>query len=189
LYEAINVQYPLKGDYMKYFAVILTLSSLLLGCAVTTKPIHHEQNGTVSVGVEKSKWLASFQTRGLELKIEKGNQDSGYFVWGQGTSTLTIIIEPVTKCTSAISCRDQSLNIIKKADPYSRGHKSWEKDTFAYSEFVSNRGGVNQLHVNKHSVKDGFWCDMHFSKGNPADQDEKYAIDYLENINLVRKNE
>jgi hypothetical protein len=157
------------------------------GCAPepsNLKSIYRELNGTVSVGVEQSKWLVSFSPGAM--KYAQGTLP-GYFSWKQGANILSIIIEPAPKGANAIACRDRSLARIKEADPDSHGHKSWENGESAFSEFVSERGGEKRLHLNRHIVKDGFWYDIHFSKGDPGNEDESKVIVFLESIQLVQR--
>ncbi len=169
---------------MRKLAVSIIAGLLISGCALAIKNVYYEKDSNISVGIEQSKWLVSIPSAGLK-KMNAGITRPGYFVWENGPVVLSVIIERASMCTSAVSCRNKSVDTVKKMDPGSRGHKSWENGDYALSEFLSERQGEKRLHLNKHTVRDGYWYDIHFSKSDPSNSDDVKAIEYLDNIRLV----
>lgn len=174
---------------MRHLAIVLIVSSLLWGCTIATENIHSKRDDFISVGVKKSEWLVLLPAHDLHLEsfIYSSDHRFGYFLWKQDPYALSVTIKPATKCPSAISCRDQYLAEIKKAESYSYECKSWENGDAALLQFISKPQGIRLLHVNMHIVRDGFWYDIHFSISGPNDKNESEAIAYIEGIRLVKR--
>jgi len=170
--------------------MIIIVSLVFISCvpkSYITKDIDK-----VGITTEALPWVLEFPDFGCKLVMENVRHDgkAAYvlFTTLKPYWNISFFIEPALKCKDPKSCRDFSVNAnypIRNAlvgmDDYP------ECSTAAYMNLPTDQKQVNTKHVYAHFVREGYWIDMHISKGNFEESDQAFFENVFLNVNFRQK--
>ena len=94
------------------------------------------------------------------------------------------------KCKTAVACRSQYWSDPGPLVQNPKAVVQFEDNGFAVVKFLmpSVEGvTVNQLNYSAHTVRDGYWVDMHLSKADSTRQDEALFKSFLSGVSFQPK--
>ena len=170
------------------------LACLLLVCFGQGMAHAIQTSDVVTITVPAAPWNLTLPRDGLEMNRQQLKPDGrhGYFLLDDNKNLMTVslFIEPATKCKSSKECRDM---VLKAGNP------AWENpQNFVLSEtgdvsyfefFMKNHQGVpiQQQHMYAQFVVDGFWVDMHISKTQYKPEEHVLFLDRVKSIKFEAK--
>jgi hypothetical protein len=148
----------------------------------------------VAFTVIEAPWMVSLDGKNLEIKDQQVKHDnqSGYFLLYNDKDNLTVslFIEPALKCKTSNECRDF---VLKTGNP------EWGKvqdvvkseiGDFSYFEFFRPRvqnQPLQMLDMYAEYVADGYWVDLHISKGLYKKTDHLLFENLVKSIRFLSK--
>jgi hypothetical protein len=173
---------------------VLTSLCLQLALCQTALTAGFENEERLSFVVPAAPWVLSLAKGDLVInqKQIKPDGSAGYFSLHDEKNgfTVSLFIEPATKCKDSKSCRDMVLEL---------GNPGWEKpqnfikseiEGVSYFEFFmpSFRGvPIKQQHMYVEFVEDGFWVDLHVSKVLYASEDHDLFEQLVKSVKFEPK--
>lgn len=172
-------------------SIFTCLLVVLFGQAIA----HASQTSEVmSLTVPAAPWNLTLPRDGLVMERQQLKPDGahGYFLLADNKNEMTIslFIEPATKCKSAKECRDMVLKL---------GNPAWENpqnvmlgeigDVSYFEFFMKTHQGVplQQQHMYAQFVVDGFWVDLHVSKTQYKPEQHVLFLDRVKSIKFETK--
>ncbi len=148
----------------------------------------------VAFTVIEAPWMVSLDSKQLEIRDQQVKHDnkSGYFLLYDEKDSLTVslFIEPAVKCKTSDECRDF---VLKTGNPEWGKVQDVVKSTigdFSYFEFfrptVQNQP-LQMLDMYAEYVADGYWVDLHISKGLYKKTDHLLFENLIKSIRFVSK--
>ena len=139
----------------------------------------------VSLTVANAPWSMRLPADTFEMTQERIKPDgsAAYFLLtkGVGGLTVSVFIEPIDQCTSAVACRDWAWEGERSRLKDIQSVAKTQMGDAAVVEYLLPRSGdvkVDQENMHAYYVKEGFWIDVHISKiaYQKADRDRFVAL-------------
>jgi hypothetical protein len=151
-------------------------------------------NGSVRLFTAASPWELVFPAWEWKLELQKRRPD-GLGVYSMFSNertkvSVSVYIEPADKCKTAAACRSQYWSDPGPLVQNPKAVVQFEDNGFAVVKFLmpSIEGvAVNQLNYSAHTVRDGYWVDMHISKAASTPQDEALFKSLLHGVSFQAK--
>lgn len=148
----------------------------------------------VAFTVIEAPWIVILDSKNFNIKDQqvKDEGKSAYFLLSNKKDNLTVslFIEPVTKCKTSVECRDF---VLKTGNPEWGKVQNLVKSNIgevSYFEFyrptVQNQP-VQMLDMYAEFVENGYWVDLHISKVLYRKEDHQLFETYVKSIKFVSK--
>ena len=144
--------------------------------------------------VPKATWVMGVPAGSFEVTQQKLKPDgtAGYFMMTNGTGglTLSMFIEPVTECTTAVACRDWAWKAEQSRLKDAQGVEKSEIGDAAVVEYLVPTLGkmkIDQKNMHAYFVKDGYWIDIHVSKVSYQEADRNLFVELIRGIEFSPK--
>lgn len=175
----------------RLLSLLTCLLLVLFGQAIA----HASQTSEVmSLTVPAAPWNLTLPRDGLVMDRQQLKPDGahGYFLLADNKNEMTIslFIEPATKCKSARECRDMVLKLGNPAWENPQNVVLGEIGDVSYFEFFmkSSQGShLQQQHMYAQFVVDGFWVDLHVSKTQYKPEQHVLFLDRVKSIKFEAK--
>jgi hypothetical protein len=180
---------------LAYWFVLLAGSA---ACADQERRYMLAEHGAITAPVRlftaASPWELVFPASEWKLELQKRRPD-GLGVYSMFSNERTglnvsVYIEPAEKCKTAVACRSQYWSDPGPLVQNPKAVVQFEDNGFAVVKFLmpSVEGvTVNQLNYSAHTVRDGYWVDMHVSKADSTRQDEALFKSFLSGVSFQPK--
>jgi hypothetical protein len=169
----------------------LVLQALVIGSIAYAQPVTRDEIRLTTPGAP---WIIVIEGKALKISDHKIklDQKSAYYLLSPDNAgvNISLYIEPVVKCKTAVECRDFVL---------SAGNPAWGKfqdlakadiGDFSYFEFyrpeVANQA-LKMFDMYAQYVSNGFWVDLHLSKADYKKADHVLFENVVRSIKFVSK--
>jgi len=182
---------------------------LVAGCATT--PGVKIINSEYTIIAPKWKFAIQFPAEGFAIGVEDTRRPFYFFINKATGLNVSFNFERAKSCNSSESCRDYWANKLKemfpnKKDwrfsrlgdifisehmdgPVSESDREQLRKLGREKDLADNPVGLDlrQRHWNAHIVKKGIWVDVHLSKTNYQEEDQKLFITFLRSMIIRSK--
>ncbi len=170
--------------------VSLFTSYLTLACLSLTQ-VWAQDSSTVSLSLPDIQWSLNLNLPGFELKQQDiaQNGEAARFLADNPESGVIVsaFLEKAPHNGDSKACRSYYWGKAKQSPFKKEAIKEYEQADFAFIEYtVPEYQGitVNQKNMNAYLAVDDYWIDIHISKTNYQDSDEKYFRSIIDNISI-----
>jgi hypothetical protein len=144
--------------------------------------------------VPKAPWMMGVPAGTFEVTQQKLKPDgtAGYFMLTKGTGglTMSMFIEPVTECITAVACRDWAWKAEQSRLKDIQGVEKSEIGDASVVEYLVPALGklkIDQKNMHAYFVKEGYWIDVHISKMSYQDADRERFVELIRGIEFSPK--
>ena len=144
--------------------------------------------------VPKAPWMMGVPANTFEVSKQQIKPDgtAAYFMLtkGAGGLTLSLFIEPVTKCATAVACRDWAWKADRSRLKGIEDVRESEIGDAAVVEYLVPTMGklkIDQKNMHVYYVKEGYWIDVHISKVSYQEADRERFVELIRGIEFAPK--
>jgi hypothetical protein len=172
----------------------LIVTLILMATATLAYADMKQSEESIHLSVSGILWELRFPSRGWQIHQERVRQDGRacYYMFSNthGQLNVSFFIEPAEKCRTPQDCRSLYWSNPGPFIENPQSVEQFEQNGFAIVKFVvpSVRGlQVNQLNYSGHTVRDGYWVDMHLSKVQSQKGDEALMSGFVKAVSFQQK--
>jgi len=165
------------------------------GTAVTTDS-HYK------LKADGSSWSIIFPKSDYKIlqSKQRSNGRSRYFHLANNSGVnVSFFIEPSVKCASSNDCRTYQIKHPSPSMAASVNNREYELNNFSIIYYMLKEADktsikripqlagktINQMNINAHYVKNGYWADIHMSKMQSTPKDETTFNNFISSIQLL----
>jgi len=144
--------------------------------------------------VPKAPWMMGVPADTFDVTEQKLKPDgtAGYFLLTKGTGGLTVslFIEPVKTCSTAVACREWAWKAEQTRLKDIQNVQMSEVGEAAVVEYLQPAVGkvaIDQENMHAYFVKDGYWIDFHLSQVAYKPADHGRFVDFVRGIDFGPK--
>jgi hypothetical protein len=172
--------------------ILVTL--IFVATAALTHADMKQSDESIHLSVSGILWELRFPIQGWQIHQERVRQDGRacYYMFSNTNRQLnaSFFIEPAEKCKTSQDCRSLYWSNPGPLIENPQSVEQFEENGFAIVKFIvpSVRGlPVNQLNYSGHTVRDGYWVDMHLSKIQSQEGDEALMSGFVKTVSFRQK--
>jgi hypothetical protein len=172
----------------------LLVTLILMATAALAHADMKQSDESIHLSVSGILWELRFPIQGWQIHQERVRQDGRacYYMFSNTNRQLnaSFFIEPAEKCKTSQDCRSLYWSNPGPLIENPQSVEQFEENGFAIVKFIvpSVRGlPVNQLNYSGHTVRDGYWVDMHLSKIQSQEGDEALMSGFVKTVSFRQK--
>jgi tetratricopeptide (TPR) repeat protein len=169
------------------------LTSILLFACSSSKYLT-KNNDQYELTTSQVNWILSFPSSDLSLEVKKSNPQgtSVYHMFTNKKTGLIVsfFIEPAIEFEDPVSYRDKCLNDVKQlhgnaANLIKKEFAEYALLEYLVPEFLGRK--IDQQNMNAMYVRDDYWIDLHLSKVDFKEGEQKLFYDFINSVKFQQK--
>lgn len=166
--------------------------------------ITETSNGQYKLKADGSSWSLPFPKSDYKVLQSKhrSNGRSRYFHLSNNEGVnISFFIEPPQSCTSSSDCRAYQIEHPSQSMIASVDVRNYEVKDFSIVYYMLEKADetmvnripelagekINQMNINAHYVRDGYWVDIHMSKMFSTPKDEAGFKEFVSSIRILEE--